>query len=241
MQQSSRTVIGYPAQNANGCAPPLPAAASGTAYPYVYSNTHRYYPAPTPPEYRRPQRIVLISIATFFLIFAIILLILGLVFLPHYPDVSVQSLSLSNFNTSNQHVSASWNAEFRISNPNKKLSITYGDVVSTISHGDYYLAGTRFGPFSQGTGDVKLDANYSVVDSFVDWTVVDAMNGERSRGQVRFNVKAVADMGFQYGGRRLQWGMLRVVCDDVTLTGSSGKMTGGPKRCTVFLGHGHSL
>ncbi|GMI97281.1 hypothetical protein like AT2G27260 [Hibiscus trionum] len=237
MQESSRTVIGYPAQNANGCAPPLPAAASGTAYPYVYSNTRRYHPLPAPAEYRRRQRTVLVSSAIFFffLIFVITVLILWLVFRPHYPDVSVQSLSLSNFNTSNQQVSASWNAEFRVSNPNKKLSITYGDVVSTISHGDYYLAETRIGPFSQGTGDVRtLDASYSVVDSFVDGRVVDAMNGERSRGQVRFNVKTVAVMGFHYGWGRLQWGMLRVVCDDVTLTGSSGKMTGGPKRCTVF-------
>ncbi|GMI97279.1 hypothetical protein HRI_003397300 [Hibiscus trionum] len=162
MQQSSTPVTGYPVQNANGCAPPPPAAASGTAYP------------------------------------------------------------------------ASWNAEFRVSNPNKKLSINYGDVISSVFHGDHYLAETRIGPFSQGTGDVRtLDASYSVVDSFVYGRVVDAMNGERRCGQVRFNVKAVADMAFRYGGWRGRWRLLRVWSDDITLTGSPGKMIGGSKRCTV--------
>ncbi|GMI97280.1 hypothetical protein HRI_003397200 [Hibiscus trionum] len=135
---------------------------------------------------------------------------------------------------STPRTSASWNAEFRVSNPNKKLSINYGDVISSVFHGDHYLAETRIGPFSQGTGDVRtLDASYSVVDSFVYGRVVDAMNGERRCGQVRFNVKAVADMAFRYGGWRGRWRLLRVWSDDITLTGSPGKMIGGSKRCTV--------
>ncbi|KAL4282480.1 hypothetical protein GQ457_16G008020 [Hibiscus cannabinus] len=204
MQDSSRPVIGYPVQSANGCAQPPPAATSGTAYPYVNSNTYSYYPAPPPPQYRRQTffRTFFIVMAILLLIFGIILLIFWLVLRPHLPDFSVQSLSLSNFNASNQRVSATWNAQFGVSNPNKKLSITYGDVLSSVFHGDYYLAETRIGPFSQGTGDVRtLDASYSVVDSFVDGRVVDAMNGERSRGQVRFNFKLVADVAFRYDDR----------------------------------------
>ncbi|XP_039014199.1 NDR1/HIN1-like protein 26 [Hibiscus syriacus] len=236
MQQSSTPVTGYPVHNANGCAPPPHTTTSATTYPYVNSNPYPYYPEPPPPQYRRQTffRRFFIALAFLLFIFGIILLIFWLVLRPHLPDFSVQSLSLSNFNASNQRVSATWSAQFRASNPNKKLSITYGDVISSIFHGDYYLAETRIGPFSQGTRDVRtLDASYSVVDSFVDGRVVDAMNGERSRDRVSFNVKVVADVAFQYGGWRGRRRLLRFWCDDVTLTGSSGKMTGGPKRCTV--------
>lgn len=131
-------------------------------------------------------------------------------------------------------MTATWNAQFQVSNPNKKLSITYADVVSSVFHKDYFLTETRIEPFSQGTGDVRtLDASFSLADSFVEGKVVDAMNGERSRGEVKFNVGMVADVVFRYSGWRGRRRVLRVWCGDVTLAGSSGRMTGGPKRCLV--------
>ncbi|TYI10108.1 hypothetical protein ES332_A09G118500v1 [Gossypium tomentosum] len=124
-------------------------------------------------------------------------------------------------------VTATWNAQFQVSNPNKKLSITYADVVSSVFHKDYFLTETTIVPFLQGTGDVRtLDASFSLADSFVEGKVVDAMNGERSRGEVKFNVGMVADVVFRYSGWRGRRRVLRVWC-------SSGRMTGGPKRCLV--------
>ncbi|XP_022752527.1 NDR1/HIN1-like protein 10 [Durio zibethinus] len=234
MQDSSRPVTGHPVQNVNGYAPPPP-ATSATAYPYASSNPYPYYPAPVP-QNPRPTffRRLFVAFAIFFIIFGTILLILWLVLRPRLPDFSLQSLSLSNFNASNQRVSAAWNAQFQVSNPNKKLSISYGDIVSSVYHDDYFLTETRIGPFVQGTRDVStVEASYSVVDSFVDGKVVDAMNGERTRGGIKFNVRVVADVAFRYGGWRGRRRFLRVWCNDVALTGLSGKMTGGPKKCSV--------
>ncbi|XWS71418.1 hypothetical protein CRYUN_Cryun03dG0136300 [Craigia yunnanensis] len=234
MQDSSRPVTGYPLQNLNGCAPPPP-ATSGTAYPYVHSNPYPYYPAP-PPQNPRPTlfRRLFVIFAILLIIFGTILLIFWLVLRPKLPDFSIQSLSLSNFNASNQRVSATWNTQFQVSNPNKKLSISYGDVVSLVFHEDYFLTETKIGPFVQGTRNVStVQASYSMVDSFVDGKVVDAMNGERTRGEIKFNVKVVSDVAFKYGGWRGRRRYLRVWCNDVALTGSSGKMTGGPKKCSV--------
>lgn len=234
MQDSSRPVTGYPVQNPNGCAPPPP-ATSATAYPYVNPNPYPYYPAP-PPQNSRPTfyRRLLVAFAILLIIFGVLLFILWLVLRPKVPDFSIQSLSLSNFNASNQHVTATWNAQFRVSNPNKKLTISYGDVISYVFYENYYLTQTRIEPFVQGTRNVTVvEASYSVVDSFVDAKVVAAMNGERTRGEIKFNVRVVAEVAFRYGGLRGRRRILRVWCKDVTLTGSSGKMTGGPKKCSI--------
>ncbi|XWS73848.1 hypothetical protein CRYUN_Cryun02cG0164400 [Craigia yunnanensis] len=234
MQDSSRPVTGYPVHNLNSCAPPPP-ATSGTAYPYVNPNPYPYYPAPRP-QNPRPTffRRLFVIFTILLIIFGTILLIFWLVLRPKLPDFSIQSLSLSNFNASNQRVSATWNAQFQVSNPNKKLSISYGYVVSSVFHKDYLLTETRIGPFVQGTRNViTVEASYSVVDSFVEGKVVDEMNGERTRGEIKFNVRVLTDVAFRYGGWRGRRRVLRVWCNDVTLTGSSGKMTGGPKKCSV--------
>lgn len=236
MQDSSRPVTGYPVHslNINGCAAPPP-APSATAYPYVNPNPYPYYPVPP------PQNRLRTSFRYLFMIFLALLIILGfilfvfwLVLRPKYPDFSIQSLSLSNFNASDQRLNGTWNAQFLVSNPNKKLSISYGDLVSLVFHEDYFLTDTRIGPFVQDTRNATtVEASYSVVDSFVEGKVVDAMNGERSRGQIKFNVKLVGNVLFRYGKWRSRWKYLRVWCYDVTLGISSGKMTGGPKKCSV--------
>ncbi|KAK9044657.1 hypothetical protein V6N11_058552 [Hibiscus sabdariffa] len=234
MQDPSRPVTGYPVQNVNGCAP-LPPATSSTAYPYVNPSQYPYYPAP-PPQNPRPTffRRLFVVFAVLLIIFGTILLIIWLVLRPLLPDFSIQSLSLSNFNASNQRVSGTWNAQFQVSNPNKKLSIYYGDIVSSVFHKDDFLSETRIEPFVQGTREVNtVEASYSVVDSFVEGKVVDAMNGERTRGEIKFNIKVVADVSFRYGGWRGRRRLLRVWCDDLALSGSSGKMTGGSKKCSL--------
>ncbi|XVE79175.1 hypothetical protein DITRI_Ditri14bG0036900 [Diplodiscus trichospermus] len=234
MQDSSRPVTGYPVQNVNGCAPTQP-ATSATAYPYVNPNPYPYYPAPRP-QNPRPTffRRLFVAFAIFLIIFGTILLIFWLVLRPRLPDFSLQSLSLSNFNASNERVNATWNAQFQVSNPNKKLAIAYGDFVSSVFYKDNFLTETRIGPFVQGTRNVStVEASYSVVDSFAEGKVVDAMNGERTRGEIKFNVKVIAEVAFRYGGWSGRRRFLRVWCNDVALTGSSGKMTGGPKKCSL--------
>ncbi|XP_022756022.1 NDR1/HIN1-like protein 10 [Durio zibethinus] len=234
MEDSSRPVTGYPVQNLNGYTPPPP-ATSGIAHPYVNTNPYPYYPAPPPQNPRLTFfRRLFVAFSILLIIFGIVLLILWLVLRPKLPVFSIQFLSLSNFNASNQRVSAAWNAQFQVSNPNKKLSISYGDVVSLVFHEDYFLTETRIGPFVQGRRNVStVEASYSVVDSFADGKVVDAMNGEMTRGEIKFNVKVKALVAFRYGRWRGRRRILRAWCNDVALTGPSGKMTGGPKKCSV--------
>ncbi|KAK8515700.1 hypothetical protein V6N13_139331 [Hibiscus sabdariffa] len=234
MQDSSRPVTGYPVQNLNGCAPP----PTGYAYSYAHvnPNPHPYYPTPPPQDPRSTfLRRLLSAIAVVLIIFGFILFIIWIVLRPQLPDFSIQSLSLSNFNAANQRVNATWNAQIQVSNPNKKLSISYGEVVSSVFHKDYFLSETRIGPFVQRTRSAgAVGASYSMVDSFVDGDVMDEMNEERRAGEMKFSLKVSADVAFRYGGWRGRRRFLTVWCDDVAVTASSGKMIGGPQRCKVY-------
>ncbi|GMI80104.1 hypothetical protein like AT2G27260 [Hibiscus trionum] len=231
MQDSSRPVTGYPVQNLNGCAP----TPTGYAYARVNPITHPYYPAPPAQDPRSTFLCCLLAAAAvFFIIFGTILFIIWLVLRPQLPDFSIQSLSLYNFYAANQRVNATWNAQIHISNPNKKLSISYGEVVSSVFHKDY-LSETRIGPFVQSTrSSGAVGASYSMVDSFVDGEVVDEMNEERRGGEMKFNLKMLVDLAFRYGGWRGRRRFLTVWCDDVSVTISSGKITSGPKSAAFI-------
>ncbi|KAE8711451.1 Detected protein of unknown function [Hibiscus syriacus] len=54
-----------------------------------------------------------------------------------------------------RRVNGTWNVRFQVSNPNKKLSIYYGDIVSSVFHKDDFLTETRIEPFVQGTREVN--------------------------------------------------------------------------------------
>ncbi|GMI97229.1 hypothetical protein like AT2G27260 [Hibiscus trionum] len=123
----------------------------------------------------------------------------------------------------------------QVSNPNKKLSISYGEVVSSVVHKDYFLSETRIGPFVQSTrSSGAVGASYSMVDSFVDGEVMNEMNEESRVGEMKFNLKVLADLAFRYGGWRGRQRFLTVCCDDVGVTASLGKMSSDPQKCSVY-------
>ncbi|OMO59641.1 Late embryogenesis abundant protein, LEA-14 [Corchorus capsularis] len=237
MEDSSRHVIGYPVQNVTGYSctaappPPPPSSASGTAA----------YPNVNPKPYPSWVDYLFIAIMVSMLIFVIAISILSAVLDPHHPDFSIQSLSLSNYNSTTNHgVTATWTAQFQVSNPNKKATISYRGMDSFVLYKDFELAGTRMGPLKLGARNSSrvVDASYAMVDAYVDGKTVDAMNAEmRTSGQVKFNVMV---FGYVKFGNIWLSGVLpsekciRVWCNDVALTNASvGKMTGGPKTCKV--------
>lgn len=239
MQDPNRPVTGYPVPNPNGCAPPSSAAAAATAYPYQnpYSYPHVY--VQQPPPYQNPRatlfRRLLLCVIAFAAILATISLITWLVLRPRYPDFTIQSLSLSNYNSSSENLNATWNALILVSNSNKKLSVFYEGIESVIDYGVYDLANSRIPPFSQGKrNQTTVEVNFAMVNSYVDSKVVNGINQDRSSGQVRFTVKIGAWISFRYGGWRLRRRDLGVSCRDVAVSGSTGKMMDGAKKCSVF-------
>ncbi|GKU93755.1 hypothetical protein SLEP1_g7322 [Rubroshorea leprosula] len=241
MQGPSRPVTGYPVPNVNGCAPnpPPPSAATATAYPYQNPNPYpyTYYQQPLPSQSPRATfaRRLLFVFAAVLIIFGSIIFITWLVLRPRLPDFSLQSLSLPNYNSSTERVTATWDARFLVSNPNKKLSVSYSDVYSSVYYHGYDLADSRMPPFEQGTRNVTtIETSFSLVDAYIKGDVVDAINKDRSNGQVKFDVFVSSWVGFRYGGWRGRRRVLRVSCGNVALNSSSGKMLGVAKGCDVY-------
>lgn len=230
-----RPVTGYPAPpNPNGH--PYPQSQPYPAYP-------AYYGAAPPPYQPNPSstffRKILIFTITFFFIFGAVLLIVWLVVRPRLPDFEITSLSVTNLTATDSHVTGTWDARFHSSNPNKKMTVSYYDVVSSIFFKSNYLTRTQIAPFRQDTGaQTNLTAIFSVIDSYVDSKVVGDINSERSHGTIYFNVKLEAIAGYRYGWWRIRRRVLGVWCDSVPTNVSSsgsGSMVGGSRKCRVGM------
>ncbi|KAF8111150.1 hypothetical protein N665_0076s0145 [Sinapis alba] len=239
MQQdpNSRPATGYPYPYPYPNQPP----ASANGYPpnaYPYQN-HNPYNAPHPDPRAVLIRRVFLALMVFILIFGLILFIFLIVVRPQLPDVYISSLSLSDFNVSNNHLTGNWDLGLRFQNPNSKMSLYYDSVSCAVYYGSDSLSETRLQPFDQGTKDqTPINATLSVTGTYVERRVVDSIGKERAaKGSVEFHLKMISSVTFRYGVyRRRRY--VAVYCDDVAVgvagDSSSGKMVGSEKRCRSY-------
>ncbi|KAK7832938.1 uncharacterized protein At1g08160 [Quercus suber] len=246
MQNPSRPApaVGYPP--ANGYPPPQP----GAAYPYnaPYYPNQPYAPPYNNQPYRASSsrafvRTFLIAMIVVFISMGVIIFVLWLVLRPRLPEFRVDSLSLTNFSTSDTSVSGNWNARFSAYNPNKKLSIYYDAVDSMIFCRTEFVAETRIPPFKQSKrNQTFVDASFAAKDAYVDRRALGDINADRTRGTLSFNVKLLARAEFKTGGWRARNKIVRVLCQSLlvsisssnTSASGSGKLV-APKDCQVGL------
>ncbi|KAM1227596.1 hypothetical protein ACFX2I_006836 [Malus domestica] len=234
MTDPSRPVTGYPA---------TPYAQPSGGHPYSSYPTYTQRQGPYSNAYAARATFIRRFVGAMIALFVIvgcIMLVIWLVLRPKVPDFRLDSLSLTNFNvsSSSQSLSGTWSVGFSVYNPNKKLSIRYEEVVSSIFYRNGFISETRVQPFAQGRKDRNfVNATLSAVNSFVDAPVVRAIEVDRERGTVSFNVKVLARVQFRNGGWRLRRRLLRVLCRGVAVSVSSnsgsGKLAGGSRGCQV--------
>ncbi|XP_058740754.1 NDR1/HIN1-like protein 6 [Vicia villosa] len=75
----------------------------------------------------------------------VIMLIIYLVFKPRNPEFQVYSAQLTSLTLSGYYLTAKWNFDIIISNPNKKLDISYNPVSATVFYSKNI---NQFGPIS---------------------------------------------------------------------------------------------
>ncbi|CAN0916902.1 NDR1/HIN1-like protein 2 [Linum grandiflorum] len=233
-------------QRPNGYPPPPP--PSGTAYPYqapqqpsnpYYHNNPSQGPVYSPPRPTLFRRLIGILIIVAILVLTA-LLITWIAIRPRAPEFRLTSLTLTNFNYSGNQLSGDWDARFEVYNPNKKMSVEYDPITSSVFYRREFLGETRLRPFfQQGRNSTVVEARYTVVNNFVDQWMVDEVDKEKRKlGSVAFDLRVVAGAGFKYGGFRARRRILRVHCDDLTVVirgnGGSGNMSNVPKRCYVY-------
>ncbi|EOA37041.1 hypothetical protein CARUB_v10010132mg [Capsella rubella] len=240
---SSRPATGYPYPYPYPN-PQQPPAASTNGYPnpgaaaYPYQNHNPYY-APQPNPRAVLFRRLFIVFMAFLLILGLILFIFFLVVRPQLPDVYLNSLSVSNFNVSNNQVSGKWDLQAQIRNPNSKMSLYYDSLGCLLYYHRAPLSDTRLPPFSQGKKDqTVVNATLSVSGTYVEGRLADAIAKERgAKGSVEFDLRMGSFVTFRYGAfRRRRY--VSVYCDDVPvgvpLTSGSGKMVGPAMRCKTY-------
>ncbi|KAB5520137.1 hypothetical protein DKX38_024456 [Salix brachista] len=239
-----RPATGYPFVPNGMHYPPPPA---GSAYPYrappphqpinPYSYNNQTYPNQRAIFLRR----LIVALLIFTGIFFIILFIFWLVIRPHFPEFRVTSLSISNFNvsSSSSSVTGTWKARFQVSNPNKKMKISYDEIKTSIFYKSELLSQTMVPPFKQGKRNVSnFDVEYGATSSYIGGRAVSQINSDERRGLVSFNLRIVADAALKVEGFWPRRRLLRVYCNDVEVgisgNGGSGNLTGGATRCSVY-------
>ena len=233
MQQdpNSRPASGYPYPYD----PPQQSNANGNGYPY---QNHYYAPQHNPRAILIRRRLFIASMVILLILGLILVLYFGLV-RPQLPYAYINSLSLSNFNVSNNHLTGNWDLQVRFQNPNSKMSLYYNTVVCTLYYNRDSLSETRLQPFDQGKKDeTPINATLSVSRTYVDARLADSIGKERAaEGSVEFDLRMTSSVTFRYGlYRRRRY--VTVYCYDVAVgvpaNSSSGKMVGSAKRCKSF-------
>ncbi|CAN8287910.1 unnamed protein product [Cochlearia groenlandica] len=245
MQDPSRPATGYPYPYPPPPPQQQPAASAATATAYPYQNHNPYYAHPPPPPYHEANphavliRRLFIVFMVFLLIFGLLMFIFFLVVRPQLPQVYMDSISVSNFNVSNNQVTGNWDLQIRFVNQNSKMSLHYDTLLCSLYYHRVSLSDTRLQPFDQGKKDqTPIKATLSVSGTYVDNRIVDSIAKERSaKGAVEFDLRMASPVTFKYGAfRRRRY--VTVYCDDVAVgvnsTSNSGKMVGSSKRCKSY-------
>ncbi|CAL5194314.1 unnamed protein product [Lathyrus oleraceus] len=186
--------------------PPPGGYPVGVPYPYAAPPRPSSYPTTTAFYQQQPATFTyqqpstrLKSILCGFI--SVITVILGITILigyfnlkPRAPEFRVDSASLSSFNFNASGLTAKWNFSLTVSNPNKKIDISY----EAIAAGVFYnagendiglLASTRLAPFRQPTqSKTSLQVELLVVNEFLDNRVANGIAGGRVRGVVNFGL-----------------------------------------------------
>lgn len=244
MTDQSRPATGYPAQPQNGYPAPPP---SQTNYYYPNHNPYNYNAAAAAPYYPAPPRATFFrrffaALIAMFIIMGVILLIVWLVLRPRIPSFTVESVSVSSLNASSSpsQISGTWSLRFSVANPNHKLHVYYDDIEARLYYRDSLITQNQLPPFDQDTKNItSMDANLVASSAYIDPDLVNRINGDRSRGSVRFDVQVLALVRFKAGGWRARRRFLRVFCDDLSVgfssNSSKGTLSGGPRRCAVGI------
>ncbi|CAL9039907.1 NDR1/HIN1-like protein 10 [Musa acuminata AAA Group] len=250
-------VTGYPA--------PLAAAA---AYPYPAPPPPSYYsniapPPPQPQYYPRPYaaaavaapaynplflRRLLSFFVALFLLVGLAVFIVWLVLRPRLPEIGVTSVAVSGFNlsASEQQLSADFDLNLAVHNPNRKMGIYYDHVTAAVLYGTETISEASLAPFYQEKGNtIAVRARFVAVGEYVDPDAVKGIRSDQSRGDgaVGFQVTVLAWVRFRSGAWRTRWHTMRVYCDDVpiglkngTTSSASGYLVGStPKKCVANL------
>lgn len=108
--------------------------------------------------------------------------------LPQLPSFRVDSTTVTVLNATDPYLTATWDFTLVITNPNRRLDITYDAVSASVMYGqDDVLAHTLVSPFIQKKrAHTALQIQCAVVDEFVDSRVTMGLASDRAHRSLQF-------------------------------------------------------
>lgn len=204
-------------------------AYSSQAPPVAYYNNRMYQPARqdgyNPAGFARG-----FVLGLFLLIFFLFTsnITMWLFLRPELPVFHLDGFSVSNFNASWPTLTADWEANITVRNPNSKIKVYSDQIHNIILYGEDKLCTSVSPPIyldiHQSTGDnLKLAAN-STDAIMAGKLVVDKMAAERNKGTVNFNLRMGYWTTFKSGTWYVRKVILKVYCEQikVAFVGASG-------------------
>jgi hypothetical protein len=152
---------------------------------------------------RRFQFLCILSVARSFLcgFIFIITVIVTILFIavtisyfilkPCFPEFRVNSATLTSFTFNNSDLTAKWDISLIVSNPNKKLEITYNAIAASIYYENELelLASTQLPPFNQPKqSNNVIGVQFEILNEFIDNSVSDGIADGRIHGFVQFGM-----------------------------------------------------
>ncbi|XP_004494916.1 uncharacterized protein At1g08160-like [Cicer arietinum] len=173
--------------------PPPPSYSGGDLYPPPPPTSYQstYYQQP-PAAYSYLSCCFLSAITAIVTILGAIFMIAYIVLKPRIPEFRVDSATVS-LNFTGTYLNAKWDMTVIVSNPNKKLDVTYDDVLAGVYYGnnknDDIITAFRIAPFYQPTrSETRLPVHLDVVDEYVKSEIGNSILEARGRGIVQFAV-----------------------------------------------------
>lgn len=185
-------------------------------------------------------RVFLFTFLGLMLLTGIILLFTWLFLRPTMIQVTVTTLSLSNFNTTNQGITGTWRLAFTLHNGNKKTTITYNKFRTSLFYHSKFIAKIALDQFKQRerTKLTPSPTTLSANNAYFEPRAVTDLNGDRSKGSVEFDIQSFVDTEFRAGLWKFRKPTsLEIFCKNIPVgissNATSGELVGGAKGCHV--------
>ncbi|KAL7100122.1 hypothetical protein ACP275_09G128100 [Erythranthe tilingii] len=215
------------------------AAVNGASNPAFPANKAQLYNAsrpayrPQPPPRRRHRRgcCCCCCLWTSLLILLILLVtaVAGVVFYvmyrPHRPSFSVETLQLSRFNLTDRSLNSAFNLTLTARNPNKKITYFYDQINVKILSGDLAVGDGSFPGFTHGRKNVttlKTVVSSSTTPFPAD-TDISPLKSSLKKQSLPLKIQLDTKVRMKVGKIKTKNLRIRVTCDGIKVSTPTGK------------------
>ncbi|OMO90344.1 Late embryogenesis abundant protein, LEA-14 [Corchorus olitorius] len=126
--------------------------------------------------------------------------------------------SVQNFNLTNNHLNATFDFVLKAENPNRRISVYYDYIESTVMYEDQTIAFTTIDPFYQPRRNVTRVESKLVAQSLsLSQATFKDMRIEKTSGEIEVDVHFKARIRLKVGVWKSDHRTLRITCSSVAV------------------------